>query len=462
MSRGSLHVIDDEPVIRDILEQLLLAEGYDVELSTSGEEALPKFDTASYDLVLLDLLMPGRNGLEILPEIKKIAPQTVVIIITAYASVESAIEAMKIGAYDYVQKPFKNEELLLTIERALSHKNLREENDRLREELRKKFSFSNILGRSKPMERVFELIRAAAPTRSTILVQGESGTGKELVARAIHTNSQRAAHPFVVVNSGALPPDLLESHLFGHVKGAFTGAVSEKQGLFEAADKGTIFFDEISTIGLETQAKLLRVMQDREFMRLGGTKTIRVDVRIIAATNVELEEMIEQQSFRKDLYYRLNVIKIILPPLRERREDVPLLVKHFLDIFAKENDKIVESVSPEVLQVLDRHSWPGNVRELENLIERTVVFAKNPVITREDLPELFGLSREATPAPVDFVAGADGLDLKEQTLAFQRRLIETALAKANGVQKTAAALLGLKPTTLNEMIKRLDIPAGNY
>ncbi len=462
MSRGSLHVIDDEPVIRDILEQLLLAEGYDVELSTSGEDALPKFDTASYDLVLLDLLMPGRNGLEILPEIKKIAPQTVVIIITAYASVESAIEAMKIGAYDYVQKPFKHEELLLTIERALSHKNLREENDRLREELRKKFSFSNILGRSKPMERVFELIRAAAPTRSTILVQGESGTGKELVARAIHTNSQRSAHPFVVVNSGALPPDLLESHLFGHVKGAFTGAVSEKQGLFEAADKGTIFFDEISTIGLETQAKLLRVMQDREFMRLGGTKTIRVDVRIIAATNVELEEMIEQQSFRKDLYYRLNVIKIVLPPLRERREDVPLLVKHFLDIFAKENDKIVESVSPEVLQVLDRHNWPGNVRELENLIERTVVFAKNPVITREDLPELFGISREATPVPVDSGVGADGLDLKEQTLAFQRRLIETALAKANGVQKTAAALLGLKPTTLNEMIKRLDIPAGNY
>ncbi len=301
-----------------------------------------------------------------------------VIIITAYASVESAIEAMKIGAYDYVQKPFKHEELLLTIERALAHKNLREENDRLREELRRKFSFSNILGRSKPMEQVFELIRAAAPTRSTILVQGESGTGKELVARAIHTNSQRSAHPFVVVNSGALPPDLLESHLFGHVKGAFTGAVSEKQGLFEAADKGTIFFDEISTIGLETQAKLLRVMQDREFMRLGGTKTIRVDVRIIAATNVELEEMIEQQSFRKDLYYRLNVIKIVLPPLRERREDIPLLVKHFLDIFAKENGKTIESVSPEVLQLLDRHSWPGNVRELENLIERTVVFAKDP------------------------------------------------------------------------------------
>ncbi|MBN1939961.1 MAG: sigma-54-dependent Fis family transcriptional regulator [Candidatus Aminicenantes bacterium] len=464
MSKGSLHVIDDEPVIRDILEQLLSGEGYDVELSASGEEALPKFETAPYDLVLLDLLMPGRNGLEILPEIKRAAPQTVVIIITAYASVESAIEAMKIGAYDYVQKPFKHEDLLLTIERALAHKTLQEENDRLREELRRKFSFSNILGRSKPMERVFDLIRAAAPTRSTILVQGESGTGKELVARAIHTNSPRAGHPFIIVNSGALPPDLLESHLFGHVKGAFTGAVSEKQGLFEAADKGTIFFDEISTIGLETQAKLLRVMQEREFMRLGGTKTIRVDVRIIAATNVELEEMIQRQTFRKDLYYRLNVIKIVLPPLRERPEDIPLLVKHFLDVFSRENEKQVETVSPEVFQILDRHPWPGNVRELENLMERTVVFAKSTVITPADLPELFTVTPGAESAPLEtgIESGADGLDFKEQTLAFQRRLIETALAKANGVQKNAAALLGLKPTTLNEMIKRLDIPAGGF
>jgi len=460
MSKGYLHVIDDEPVIRDILEELLRAEGYDIEFSASGEEALPKFDNCAYDLVLLDLLMPGRNGLEILPEIKKVAPGTVVIIITAYASVESAIEAMKIGAYDYIQKPFKHEELLLTIERALAHKNLQEENDRLREELKKKFSFSNILGRSKPMERVFELIRAAAPTRSTILVQGESGTGKELVARAIHTNSPRTTHPFVVVNSGALPPDLLESHLFGHVKGAFTGAVSEKQGLFEAADKGTIFFDEISTIGLETQAKLLRVMQDREFMRLGGTKTIRVDVRIIAATNVALEEMIQQQTFRKDLYYRLNVIKIVLPPLRERREDIPLLVKHFLDVYTRENGKTIDGVSPDVLQILDRHPWPGNVRELENLVERTVVFAKGKIINRDDLPELFFSPGEAVQTAD--VSGVDGLDLKEQTLAFQRRLIETALAKANGVQKTAAALLGLKPTTLNEMLKRLDIPAGNF
>jgi len=455
MSKGLIHVIDDEPIIRDILEQLLTAEGYDVELSASGDEALPKCETVGYDLILLDLLMPGRGGLEILPVIKKIRPSTVVIIITAYASVESAIEAMKIGAYDYIQKPFKHEDLLLTIERGLAHKNLQDENLRLKEELRRKFSFSSILGRSKPMEQVFELIRAAAPTRSTILVQGESGTGKELVARAIHTNSNRSAHPFITVNSGALPPDLLESHLFGHVKGAFTGAVAEKQGLFEAADKGTIFFDEISTIGLETQAKLLRVLQEREFMRLGGTKTIRVDVRIIAATNVELEDLIVQRVFRKDLYYRLNVIKIVLPPLRDRREDIPLLIKHFLDVFAKENGKTIEGMAPDVVELLERHSWPGNVRELENLIERTVVFAKDQIITRESLPELF------LPPPSED-AGEAALDLKERTFAFQKHLIETALAKANGVQKTAAALLGVKPTTLNEMIKRLQIEPGNY
>ena len=257
-----------------------------------------------------------------------------VIIITAYASVESAIEAMKIGAFDYIQKPFKHEELLLTIDRALEHKRLRDENVRLQDELQRKFGFENIIGKSKAMEDVFELIQAAAPTRSTILVQGESGTGKELVARAIHQNSDRAEFPFVIVNSGSLPPDLLESHLFGHVKGAFTGAVSPKQGLFEAADKGTIFFDEISSISLETQAKLLRVMQDKEFMRLGGTKTIQVDVRIIAATNTDLEELIRQKAFRKDLFYRLNVIKIELPPLRDRKEDIPLLVKHFLDVYA--------------------------------------------------------------------------------------------------------------------------------
>ncbi len=458
-----IHVIDDEPIIQDVLQQLLTSEGFDVELSSDGPEGLAKQASQAFDLIILDLLMPGMNGLDVLQAIRKLDPQALVVIITANASVESAIEAMKRGAFDYVQKPFKHEELLLTIGRALEHRRLQAENIRLRGELERKFSFGAILGRSKVMESVFELIRAAAPTRSTILIQGESGTGKELVARAIHQNSNRSGRPFVTVNSGSLPPDLLESHLFGHVKGAFTGAVSEKQGLFEAADEGTIFFDEISSISMETQAKLLRVMQEKEFMRLGGTKTIRVDVRIIAATNTDLEELILQKTFRMDLYYRLNVIKIDLPPLRRRKEDIPILVKHFVDAFARENDKEIEGVSEDVLEILEKSSWPGNVRELENMIERAVVFAKARIITRENLPAFLltpeGLGAEAALGDQEpGSAGAERtLNLKERTLAFQKRLIETSLRQAKGVQKTAAVMLGLKPTTLNEMIKRLQI-----
>jgi DNA-binding NtrC family response regulator len=459
-SKGRIHIIDDEPIIHDVLSQLLTSEGYEVEASASGEEGLQKYGLQPSDLVLLDLLMPGLDGIGVLKALKKINPGALVIIITAYASVESAIEAMKIGAYDYIQKPFKHEELLLTIGRALEHKSLQDENVRLRDELQRKYGFANIIGRSPVMEQVFELIRASAPTRSTILIEGESGTGKELVARAIHQSSNRAHFPFVVVNSGSLPPDLLESHLFGHVKGAFTGAVSEKQGLFEAADKGTIFFDEISSISLETQAKLLRVMQDKEFMRLGGTKMIRVDVRIIAATNTDLEELILQKTFRKDLYYRLNVIKIVLPPLRDRKEDIPILVKHFIELYAKENGKEIEEFGPDVLEILERHSWPGNVRELENLIERTVVFAKSKVIGRDALPALF-LAPGEKFEPLTLFEG-DGLNLRDQTLGFQKRLIETILREVKGVQKTAAAKLGVKPTTLNEMIKRLGIDVSEF
>jgi two-component system response regulator PilR (NtrC family) len=459
-SLGLILIVDDEPVIRDVLTQLLTSEGYEVEIAASGEEGLQKFSLRTPDLILLDLLMPGLDGIEVLKTVKKIQPQALVIIITAYASVESAIEAMKMGAYDYVQKPFKHEELLLTVRRALEHKVLQDENLRLRDALDRKYGFANIIGRSPVMEQVFELIRAAAPTRSTILIEGESGTGKELVARAVHQSSNRAHAPFIVVNSGSLPPDLLESHLFGHVKGAFTGAVSEKQGLFEAADKGTIFFDEISSISLETQAKLLRVMQDKEFMRLGGTKTICVDVRIIAATNTDLEDLIRQKSFRKDLYYRLNVIKIGLPSLRERTKDIPLLVKHFLDLYSRENGKEVEGMTPDVLEILERYPWPGNVRELENLVERAVVFAKTKVIGRDSLPAVYLAPGDLTASPLP--AEGESLNLREQTLSYQRRLIESVLHQAKGVQKLAAARLGVKPTTLNEMIKRLGIDVSEF
>ncbi len=454
-TQGIIHIIDDEPIIHDVLGQLLTSEGYEVEPSSSGEEALSKISSRSFDLILLDLLMPGLDGIEVLKRIKHIDPQAVVIIITAYASVESAIAAMKTGAFDYVQKPFKHDDLLMTIERGLEHKRLKDENARLKDELRQKFGFDNIIGKSEAMKSVFEVVKAAAPTRSTILLQGESGTGKELVARAIHQHSDRASFPFITVNSGSLPPDLLESHLFGHVKGAFTGAVSLKQGLFEAADKGSIFFDEISSLNLETQAKLLRVLQEREFMRLGGTKTIKVDVRIIAATNTDIEDLIRAKTFRADLFYRINVIKIELPPLRARKGDIPLLARHFLDIYSRENKKEVEGISEDVLEILDAYHWPGNVRELENLIERAIVLSKSPLITRTSLPPFFLREEDTGIAMTDRAEGS--LDLKERTQEYQKKLIQTALKKTRGVQKKAADLLGVKPTTLNEMIKRLEI-----
>ncbi len=457
--RGSIHIIDDEPIIHEVLGDLLTAEGYDIESSLNGEEAIEKYAPDVYDLILLDLLMPGMNGIDVLKKIKKIDPQAVIIIITAYASVESAIAAMKIGAFDYIQKPFKHEELLLTIQRAGEHKKLQDENIRLKDELKRKFSFENIIGKSKVMNNVFDVIKASAPTRSTILLQGESGTGKELVARAIHINSDRANAPFIIVNSGSLPPDLLESNLFGHLRGAFTGAVSDKKGLFEAADKGSIFFDEISSLNMETQAKLLRVMQDREFMRLGGTKQIKVNVRVIAATNTDLEDLIVEKKFRQDLFFRLNVIKIELPPLRERKEDIPLLVKHFLDVYSKENKKEIIGISDEVMEVFANYDWPGNIRELENLIERAVVLTRSKLITRNSLPPF--LSGSGTNGGQERASTMNNGTLKEQTQRFQKNWILEALRKTNGVQKKAAQLLGVKPTTLNEMIKRFDIDIDN-
>jgi two-component system response regulator PilR (NtrC family) len=451
----TIHVIDDEPIIHEVLGELLTSEGYNVDSSANGEEALEKHISNEYDLVLLDLLMPGMNGIDVLKELKNRNPKIVIIIITAYASVESAITAMKMGAYDYIQKPFKHEELLLTVKRAINHKCLQDENIRLKNELQEKFRFEKIIGKSAVMNEVFEVIKASAPTRSTILIEGESGTGKELVAHAIHQNSDRRTSPFIVVNSGSLPPDLLESHLFGHVKGAFTGATTQKKGLFEAAENGSIFFDEISSLNLETQAKLLRVIQDREFMRLGGTKTLRVNVRLIAATNINLEDLIKQQKFREDLYYRLNVIKIELPPLRKRMEDIPLLIKHFITRYNIENKKEIQEVSKEAMNILMDYHWPGNVRELENMIERSIVLSQSSIIRQEDLPPFL-----ISPEPIREDTGtgfADSLDLKSQTQNFQKKAIMNALKKTHGVQKKAALHLGIKPTTLNEMIKRFEI-----
>jgi two-component system response regulator PilR (NtrC family) len=400
--------------------------------------------------------MPGLDGIATLDELKRIDEDLAVIMITAYASVESAISAMKAGAFDYISKPFKNDEVLVVVHNAIERRRLVHENRALRQNMQERYhKFANIIGRSPRMRQVFDLIIQAAPSRSTILIQGESGTGKELVARAIHAHSSRADRAFVTVNSGNLPPDLLESTLFGHVKGAFTGAVYPKKGLFDLADKGSIFFDEIGNVPLETQAKLLRVIQEREFMRLGGMETIKVDVRIIAATNVDLRQMMEEGRFREDLFYRLHVISIQLPPLRDRKDDIPLLVSHFLDKYGGENRKTGLELVPEALDLLMEYDWAGNVRELENVIERAVVLCSGDKIGADLIPE--HVRKTPNFHMPQFVVPPEGISFKDVITDFEKRLIESTLEAAGGVQKRAAELLHIKPTTLNEMIKRYDI-----
>ena len=376
---ASVLVIDDEEVMRDILGTLLEREGYSVRLAAGGQEGLELAKSLPFDAVIVDVMMPGIDGMQVLDELKKHDDDLPVLMVTAYASMESAIAAMKKGAFDYITKPFKNDEVLVVLRNAVERRQLVAENVALKQNLQARYhKFSGIIGKSSRMKQVFDLIIQAAPSRSTILITGESGTGKELVARAIHQNSARSERSFVTVNSGNLPPDLLESTLFGHVKGAFTGAVYPKKGMFDLADKGTIFFDEIGNVPIETQAKLLRVMQEREFMRLGGMETIKVDVRIIAATNVDLKQEMEEGRFREDLFYRLHVISIHLPALRERRDDIPLLVQHFLEKYGEENGRKNIEVAPEALDLLMEYDWPGNVRELENVIERAVVLSHRP------------------------------------------------------------------------------------
>ena len=455
MSEPSILVVDDEQIMQDVLCDLLGGEGYSVDTAGSGEQAIEMFAANEYDLVILDVMLPGENGIKTLDRVKRLNPDQPVIVITAYASVENAIEAMKKGADEYITKPFKNDEVVLLVQRGIERYKLLLENRSLRRALRKRYSFDNIIGRNPRMLEVFDLISLVAPTRSTILITGESGTGKELAAKAIHAHSPRASHPFVTVNSGSMPPDLLESNLFGHLRGSFTGAVSNKKGLFEIADSGTIFFDEIGNIGLDTQAKLLRVMQDKQFMRLGGTDDIQVDVRILAATNSELKKLVEESRFREDLYYRLNVIRVDLPPLRERKDDILLLANHFVEKYCRENDRKIAGLSPEFLTSIIEYNWPGNVRELENIIERAVVLSRGDVIDGTLVPEYIGSPQQAAGAAVNIPPG--GINFKNAAANFEAGLIAKALEITGGVQKRAAELLNLKPSTLNEMIKRLGI-----
>src|SRR5437764_2328061 len=384
---GSVLIIDDEAEIRESLQTLLELEGFQVETAESGEDGIAQMADRPCDLVLLDLTLPGRNGMEILSEIRSHDSRLPVIMITAYGTVENAVRAMQSGAANFVQKPWDNEKLMADVRSAVARRKAEEENVQLKRALKQRYNFENIVGKSEPMLKIFDLVAQVANSRSTVLLQGESGTGKEVIAKAIHLNSARHDKPFVPVNTGSMPTDLLESTLFGHVKGAFTSAISSKKGLFEVADGGTIFLDEIATMSLETQAKILRVLQDRKFMHLGGVQEISVDVRIIAATNVDLRTQAREGRFREDLFYRLNVITVDLPPLRSRTGDIPLLVQHFLQKFSTENSKSVRQVSSEALRPIMDYGWPGNVRELENVIERAVVLANGSVVGLDLLPD---------------------------------------------------------------------------
>jgi two-component system response regulator PilR (NtrC family) len=448
-------VIDDEEVLQDVLVSLLEKEGYKPFSARTGEEGLSILRREDIDLVLLDLMLPGMSGQEVLRQIAQEDADQIVVVITAYSSVESAIRAMRDGAFDYIPKPFKNDEVLLTIKKGLERRQLTSENRSLKEQLRQRYAFDHIIGKSKPMQEVFELIRLAAPSKSNILVLGESGTGKELVAKSIHHHSRRADGPFVTVNSGSMPADLLESNLFGHVRGAFTGAVAAKKGLFEIADGGSIFFDEIGNIPVDTQAKLLRVIQEKEFMRLGGVDVLTSDVRIIAATNADLERNVADGSFREDLFYRLNVITVPLPPLRDRPEDIPLLARTFLAHYAEENGKVIDEISAEAMEQLLDYSWPGNVRELENVIERAVVLSTETVLG-VDLLSPAVRRRNGIPLVHESLPSS-GISLKDAVASYERRLIVQALQASGGVQKRAAELLQVKPTTLHEMMKRLAV-----
>jgi DNA-binding NtrC family response regulator len=454
--KGTILVIDDEEIMREILETLLSREGYQVRLASNAAEGLELARRVPFDAAIVDVMMPGMDGISALDELKKIDDDLPVMVITAFASVENAIAAMKRGAFDYITKPFKNDEVMVVLRNALAQRRLVAENRALRQNLQAHQNrFGEIIGRSSRMRQVFDLIIQAAPSRTTILINGESGTGKELIARSLHQNSSRSDRAFITVNSGNLPADLLESNLFGHVKGAFTGAVYPKKGLFELADKGTIFFDEIGNIPLETQAKLLRVIQEREFMRLGGVETIKVDVRIIAATNVDLRRMVDDGRFREDLYYRLHVITVQLPALRERKDDIPLLVQHFMEKYGRENQKPNLELTPDALDLLLEYDWPGNVRELENVIERAAVLSSGSRIDVDLVPDHVRSSRRFQMPQV--AIPPEGISFKEVITDFEKRLIESTLEAAGGVQKRAAELLRIKPTTLNEMIKRHDI-----
>ena len=434
-------VVDDEQSMRELLGIMLRQAGYDVTLAEGGEAAVEALKTESFDLVITDLRMRKVDGLAVLKATKEHSPRTVVLVVTAFASTDTAVEAMKLGAYDYVTKPFKMDELRLTIANALERKRLQEENLALKRQLRKERGFDNFIGRSRPMLDVFETIRKTADSGSTVMITGESGTGKELVAQALHNESSRRNGPFISVNCGAVPETLMESELFGHVKGAFTGAVASTEGLFAAADNGTLFLDEITEIPQSVQVKLLRAIQEREIRRVGDTRDRRVDVRLVAASNRDVAKAVSESVLREDLFYRLNVIPIHLPPLRERSEDISLLVAHFIRNIAKEVGKDVASVTPDAMTALERYRWPGNIRELQNVIERAIVLGSGNVLDVDALPPNVRTPTELSEQEV--AIPPSGFDLEAALARLEHRYIRLALDRTGGVQTRAAELLGV-------------------
>ena len=448
-----IFIIDDEAAIRDSLETLLTLEGFRVDLAADGSTGLDQLTRGTYDLLLLDLALPGESGIDLLPRIKALLPDLPVIMITAYGTVGNVVDAIRAGASNFVQKPWDNEKLLADIRLAIGKNRAEQEVVHLKRTLKQRVSFENIVGKSEPMLQLFDLVAQVAPSRSTVLIQGESGTGKELIAKAIHAHSPRRDKPFIPVNTGAVPSDLLESTLFGHERGAFTSAVAAKKGLFEVADGGTLFLDEIGTMRMDMQAKILRVLQDRRFMHVGGTQEIQVDVRIVAATNVNLEQAVKEGRFREDLFYRLNVITLELPPLRNRKEDIPLLATHYLKFYAEENGFPPPTLASDALRLLMDYEWPGNVRELENAMERGVVLSNGPTITADLLPSQLRGNTYST-ALLEQRPDASLFDVMEE---IERRIISDRLERCNWNQTEASEFFRVPLSTLNQKIKRLNI-----
>lgn len=458
--KDKILVADDEQSMREFLDIMLKKEGYKVTLASNGEEVIHLIENDLFDLVLLDIRMPKLDGITALKRIKAISPETIVIMITAYASADTAIKAMKEGAYDYITKPFKVDEIKLIVKNALEKISLQKENLLLKQVVKDRYHFGNIIGQSSKMLALYELLEKVAPTKTNILITGESGTGKELVAKAIHYNSPRKEKPFVTLNCGAIPETLIESELFGHVKGAFTDAIATKKGLFEVADEGTIFLDEISELPLLMQVKLLRVLQDKEFKRVGGTEDIRVDVRIISATNKDLELAVKEKRFREDLFYRLNVIQIKLPPLRERKEDIPLLASHFLKKYSEELNKKISTITPEALQILLNYEYPGNVRELQNIIERAVALESHTELTTHHLHSYLSEPPFLKKGPIDIEIPSEGIDLEKVVEELERTLLLKALDKTKGIKKKAAELLHINFRSMRYRLEKYGLNHG--